>query len=671
MQKWFDTIDDLPVEVLKRIKKVSDLHDAVLGCAFKQDFAGSVHTGTRTLTLCPQAFWGKGFVFGNEEYRIRSSPRGKIGQPLARGEVRKMAVSVMNLRDAVAKTTFIHMWLVKDHAPKAAEISFGDVLATDTHGQTGCNYLQCHFFEKHSRIAALTGKSMGKNNFMSAMGSTMNVMCNNGTQRVMAGMSDMLVCASISSRIMDAREPYVPCTEHQHEAIYCNLKSACVKTIMSSSANVNGRRVEYTHEMNPETASDYIYAAASVTEQGSLATMIDLIADPLFEGARMDSLTLPTSVLLSIAVSVRLACNPESFNLPEPTPVDQFATSECATLFQSFLSPLLENSGTNLYAIDMVTNLAMHGAGMRISNTVEKECRRIKKERRKAPSQSECEETMRRCLQGSLIFLMRQGVMVCQDCMGPKNWPIPRDEEEETDVTAIDTPFGPARHACDPVRRTRDETLRSCSIGAMKDLKKPVRGASRSARQTTLFKILLHVEIYLRSGMFGAINCCKEDEPAMQWSRQCEEEWASQSQDPEDDTEWETPAQAHKSKDSSFASLESYVASSLNVYAVQHARKMVQRLLMGQPNIESGGHDIMLFAFSNKTNGKCAVCDTVVTCTEGIAFAGQLGKCAKCHRPVCFECRETLATSADGRGDGLLSCLHCIAVSKLAESQSE
>ena len=83
----YDTLDDLDIAAIPTLKS---LYTAVLGAAIEQkDVCGVLLTGTRAVGARDEevdGVWGKHMVrFSpqSETWRVRSSPKGRIGKPLA------------------------------------------------------------------------------------------------------------------------------------------------------------------------------------------------------------------------------------------------------------------------------------------------------------------------------------------------------------------------------------------------------------------------------------------------------------------------------------------------------------------------------------------------------------------------------------------------------------
>ena len=519
-----DTLDSLPADVLSKIRTTADLHAALVGAVEAQAHVGSLSVGGRTVkgrTIKGDdpAIWGRSVLCEGTEFKVRSLPLGRIGKPLVRGELRRMVVSAQAKGAFMATSCFVHLWLASEH--KEPLRSENDEWGSgDTHGRVGVNYVPIHLFNMHSKLAIASMESLGRRNFCSALGSTITVTTEGARISAMPGGAYLLVARSLLGCPISPG-PFLAANETHHRDEYLAHRSAAVVALCAARRQamalqgVNEEEEEEDPTIPDERDADMIFAAMAVTEQGSLSSLLDLIADPVFEPGLTDALRMPRAVLLDLCLAIRVAGNPGTFQLPAASASDQWAASEVNTLFQSYQEPLLDKGGEHVFALDLILHLAVRGASAqlrsyaaaRADRTREKKSTRVKRETETLSGL--CERIF-----GNLVFLQRQGersrthsafshrcrlpslpsptavapcsgIRVCQDVFGPSHATdsARADDDDADDLTSISTPFGPARLACDPIERARERELRANHMSGLKDTCRPRRLILRVAKR--------------------------------------------------------------------------------------------------------------------------------------------------------------------------------------------
>ena len=149
----YDTINDLDETT---IFSVSSLYDAVIGKAMRQESVmGTLETGKLTLTGLTSQSWNernnKGARFGHhdEVWHVRSHPKGRIGQKLVPGEIRKVTVLVRSIQQKVGRISTMRLQLL----PPATSTCRPDVnRGQATYGALGVPAMGIHLWERRDRV---------------------------------------------------------------------------------------------------------------------------------------------------------------------------------------------------------------------------------------------------------------------------------------------------------------------------------------------------------------------------------------------------------------------------------------------------------------------------------------------------------------------------------------
>ncbi len=565
----YDTLDHLDVS---KIGTLSDFYEAILGPALRQPgVCGVLITGTRDMTSSQNGTmaWGTQsveFPDYEENWQVRSSPKGRMGEWIQPDEIRKVAILVRTSASngKAARITTVKLWVV----------SPVDIFSTSndrhigTYGAHGVHMIGMHMFEHHGRrLVEKRGFSMGRNNYRTVLGSFVTAMTppppgmeastTGRTAKFFSHDGKMIdsvqscpihICTIAASLAECEVQPYMQ-TDIPDTYVLDNKlldeKRQCANFGMvelllrkeharrsEERAALNILQEEPTEEEYAEEvkafrltseqrkavekdASALIAASEALCEQLSHGGFLDMMADTFFDGAMPDAMHRPSGMPLFIAFAVRIACYPDRIGLPPGTPDDQFAVREVANLFESFQPACLPSGigdykGSRAqpqYAIDIVIQHSvskMLEELERIKNAEPSSESAILKERLR--EQGTQVDAIEKKVQSALVMLHRAGTAVCVDLCGT----IPRREDG---TSGVYTKFGLAESCCDPVEHAKCATAYKNNLGHLTPRVDPMRCTSVGARQMALARVLAVVERWLCTGTYCGTLLAVEEAP--------------------------------------------------------------------------------------------------------------------------------------------------------------
>ena len=517
----YDTLEDVDE---RRIACLADLYNAVAMTPRHQAFVwGVVYHGRITMTGHVAAAWAadwtaaksgsaRGAVtFGShdEMWQVRSSPRGTIGQPLDRGQVREIVVLIRSRSaPSVARVTIIKL---QSMAPASSVSSnLEEVMkGYSTFGPVAVHNLGIHAFQHQGRaFLHKKGFLAGRHDFhvvLPAYQDLHDFVCDGpcaGQRRVVKvcpGYEHPIVVAGVLQGIEIPDRPTRQGVEAMQRALYANNKQHSTRSF--------AKRV---HDCFPDTsenvtfahAARLIFAAENCCDQASLVGILDLIANPVFDCALPDAVHAPCSIALVIAMAVRIACFPTRFGVDAGTLDDEWAAREACRLMESLLPSVvsIDTSGGDVhddqrYAIDLAIEHFREIIHEKIDAADSKGV--VDPEVRHAFSPGDG-PAIKLAIHRSFQFLYRAGTAICMDVCGLT--PCPGKEGPN-----VYNANGFAQSCYDAVEQARHHEAYEFGLGHTHPPSPPTRTTSRGARQMALARILCDVEHWLETGKYNGV----------------------------------------------------------------------------------------------------------------------------------------------------------------------
>ena len=535
-EEEFDTVDDLDTS---GVRSLTDFYEMIVGPAMRQnDVCGILLTGPCDANGPHTGYWGQNsvkFEGYEESWWVRSYPKGRAGQPVERDEVRKLAVlSRPSAHSRESKLTIVKMW----RFPDADSMHINSRRHCNTFGAHGTNMTGVHLFEHHGS-ALLESKNFlsGRGDYHAVLGSFVSVVAPKTQEElgVPERVFDEEVGYIVESIHSDMTHKFViasslggfeiPDEPHRHGVQRLEAKpfeEARARTVLRFTDNLRhhhlvrgiGLKQLFPEEEEQKAASEHgarlLGGAESCSEQLSYSGMLDILADPIFNGSHPDVMVQPSGIPLLIALAVRIACHPERVGLTSGSADDQWAVREAACIYESIMSaplPDFEDDGeldcaqpgsaswrskSPRYAIDIVLHnalgkLTQHIALLKAgaSTTV--------------PDGAAMGEKMSTYMTRTLEMMYRSGVGLCVDVLGVE----PRRPEG---YTGVYTNEGLAEGCCDPVEQSRYSSAYKAGLGDLEPRVDPMRCTPRGERQMALVRVLSNVERWLSTGTFLGVR---------------------------------------------------------------------------------------------------------------------------------------------------------------------
>ena len=500
----FDTVADLDTS---SIDSVEALYEAVIGKAMRQESCiGIITTGPITLTGMTSQAWNernKGARLGAHEevWQVRSHPKGRIGQKLIPGEVRKVTVLIRsNLRhETVGKITTVELQLL----PTATAAGRPDVQRGQaTYGANGVGDRAIHLWE-HQGSAFLAQHDLpeGMHHFHAVYGGYVLLVRqltegpNAGALIPQSMQSDYVPHLVLAGSLAGFSIPDRPM--HRRGMSNEDQRQWSHEKHIATSRFTSGIGEAYPDRDSATFSGRLIFAAADMADQTSLLGLLDKLADPFYEHGLPDDLMRPNGLMLILAVAVRIACDPSRVGVPVPTLDDVWATRSMCNLLESAHPHVLslgandprtnKTRGTYSYAVD----LFLEDTIMTLQSDLE-----VYEHEKAMPKDTV--DSVRKTMQNSLETLHCLGVAICIDVCGASI-------KQPDQTSGIYTEFGLAHGCCDPVQEARNQTAYDAGMGNLAPWSRPTRTSTHSARQTALVHAFGCVERWLLEGTHHGI----------------------------------------------------------------------------------------------------------------------------------------------------------------------
>jgi len=701
MSRCFDTLDDLDIT---GATSINDIYELVAGRAMAAPrLCGIVTTGPLCLSQT-SSFWGRfpvSFTSHPEVWHVRSSPRGRIGQPLVAGEVRKISILIrQSAKSKEATVSNIKLWMLADSARIRAcvEAEKTDTRIADrgkiTYGAMGIAAHGINIFESRSDTNC---NFSTKKNTRTVLSCIVTITNRDGGHMIKVESSlsaRYLIAAALSGCNTNGLPSPRECYEE------------CRSDIWDESVRCLGIRFHQLLSATPYKQDNYtgiglVHTAEDIFEQMSFVGFLDQVADPFYEGALPNDMEKPCGLGLILSIVVRIACNPERWGLMAARSDDAYAIKEASLLIESIMPGVLVPGvtgveGQETYSIDLVIHFAL--------NKVRENILKLKDGQYEGKHHGLTYTRMDASMTSTLNYLFCAGVGVCVDLFGLR----PKGKGNLYASTGF------AAHLADPITESRTQSAYAAGLGNTLSRWDTIRTSTRGGRQLALARVMVNVDQWLKTGKYkgivlstatiapesvhpdeldpvviaaaataaaaaAATATATDAKPATSTS-------ASAAKTTTPSTEESTRIGGKKKK----KRMETLLADRGKMRETEEkfCANAADRSLgekcdtntCGTAVMQAGGilGDVLQiggcraigwlfqsttsYLVSPTSNVRCAHCENTVNVVQSIAFTGMFGACSNCKHPRCMECvAMDIETSSSPHTNSpqLLECLYC------------
>lgn len=363
----FDTLQDINIA---QIETLSEFYNVLFGNIVSQEFlAGFLITGTIDLARPLSGGWGEeslGFKDqGHPElWSVRSSPKGRMCQPLQTGEIRSVAVMVRpGLTSPKATVAIMRLWLLAGAESYSQNLQH----SRSSYGAHGAQMTGIHLFGHHGQRLLEDRKfTPGRDGFHVVLGSFSNLTIEEDPaeeRRIIhvtpSVDANYVLAAHIAGFDFSDDPPMRHGIESYDHAAWLKKKISMQELF---TQKLQKRYNDGFNDLS-DLSFRFVFGAESVAECLSYAGFLDLLSDPFCNGALPDDLHLPCGLPLLMVMAVRVACEPKRCGILEGTPDDKYASNEMKILIDAVHEPLLSKTADGredaTYAIDLVLRQTM------------------------------------------------------------------------------------------------------------------------------------------------------------------------------------------------------------------------------------------------------------------------------------------------------------------------
>ena len=671
MASNYDTLEsiELPNDVT-----VLDLYTFVLGLPMAQaDVCGTMTTGPLTLRHTREGTWGRTVRFNEhpELWAVRSAPAGRMGKPIERGEVRKVAVLVRdNERSPRGTVSLIKLWRMPSDEADVLPSEDGRHRdrGTRTYGAVGVAVHGISLFHE----AASRGDPAAPNahEVFSAVATIHKP--DGNICRLESSMTPLYV---LSGSIAGFAIPQVP------EVRFC--EEQFTETSWEKNELTLERLVASMHcSQDKQAAARLLCTAESVLEQFSFVGYLDAAADPFCDSALPDYAHQPSGIALMMAIAVRIACNPSRWGLVPARSEDAYATKEASFLIEAVVPSLVATasdgvSGVQSYSIDVVINRALE--------EMRGEIHKLQSGKADGSRHNIDHKNLSQVVKETMHFLYCTGVALCVDLFAVT-------PQQPDGSSGLYTSVGFAQPLADPVLESRTQSAYEANLGQLVTRWRTVRTSSRGRRQLALSRVLVSVDQWLKTHRYkGAVLSQTAQAPNSVLPQELDPSAASASAE-RIDTVSAAPRSCKKKKKKVEAmlaergKLRDAKAQNFATTAVSglFGNKNDPRLLESAAKLSPEAINQAAGVFADvlqcggcmgisklfKPNSylvtprsamRCTNCEQFVNVVQSIAFSGKIGQCPTCKRPRCLYCVSAVIHAAAACPDAgyNISCTTC------------
>ena len=478
----YDTLDD--VDWIDDVNNLKTFFERLFEAPLQQaHIVGELLTGGLCLESSFAGEWGSRslqFAGHSERWYVRSEPRGRIGQPLREGEVRRVAIMICESASS-AQVTSMRLRLLPPVPSLIKEMAMGveeprDLYDRMSHAAEAVNMFPINVFEHRSPRFESDNMSY----YRSILGQYADI---TDKHKVRSGFSEFAVAGCLAGVCLPDCTSGETIRRTFNTTQYCSIKkNLSTRFIARMSDKLIG-----SNDEKQLLVMRYIYAAEAICDAHTYTNVLDMLADSFYYGALPDDMRSPDKVLLVMAAAVRVAGYPDRYNIAPGTLNDIFSTHEFNVLIEAVQPSLASFSVQTpckgkIMAIDVLVYHTRELVNRHLAEL--------------APGSAKREQLEKR-IEDNLAVLYRIGVGLCIDVCGP---PPPEDD------AAMRTRYGSATRCVDPVCRERDRATWAAdrSMGRLRRVQPSVRATSRNARQLALLRVVAEVERALMTTVVAA-----------------------------------------------------------------------------------------------------------------------------------------------------------------------
>jgi len=688
MQGKYDTLDSVE---LTQTTTLHDVYTWVLGLPMAQaDVCGILITGPINMGQPQGGTWGRFARFqGHDEvWGVRSAPVGRLGQPIALGEVRQVAVIVRESeRSTRARVTVIKLWRLPSDTmvPMPVQDERRRARGRRTHGASGVAVHGVNLFEDIDKPGASFFAVRGTHTVLSAI-TTIHNEATSALCKVETAMNPRYILAGAIAGFVVPDAPTVRRCEEQY------TEGAWDQAVENNESAFARLLEDVGFPSEADMASRLLFTAEDLFEQCSFVGYLDMLADPFYDGALPDAAHQPSGIALMMAIAVHVATNPARWGLPAARPEDAYAAKEVAFLVECVMPSLMATgsdgvSGVQTFGVDLVINRALEAIRSLIHKmqSGQADGARVGVDHRR----------LSQVVKETMLFLYCTGVALCQDVCGL----VPQHADGSS---GLYTSTGLAQPLADPMLESRTQSAYAANLGRVVARWPTIRTSSRGKRQLALTAVLVSVDRWLRTRTYKGVVLSQTaqaphsvlpqdlDPAAPAAAAAAAAAAASERAAP-------TPRSAKKKKKQQFPEAALAERGRLRDAHGQYCANQVVAPLFGDKRdprlmeccaklsgeaidqaagifadvLQWGGcagigqlFEVTSYMVGTKSALRCANCNQFVNVVQSVAFAGALGTCHRCKHPRCLACvtKDLAATqSAKGgtRPDAAETCRIC------------
>jgi|TARA_B100000809_G_scaffold265339_1_gene323848 hypothetical protein len=675
----YDTLDD--VNTLEA-RNIADVYELVIGKAMSaRDLSGVVTAGPLNQSQSHGGYWGRyplSFKDHPEVWYMRISPKGRVGKPLRRGEVRQISVLVRQTATSKeSQVTNVKLWLLP---VDVLRFLVADNRQCDrgkaTSGPMGVSVHGINLFENRATetSAFYTTKRC---NTQSVLQSIATISYRDGEATLIRREAAMYPHYVIAASLAGLQFPDVAAPRD------CNQNYTEPEWDVACKANGVAFKLLYDSYERATNSSEYlrlVCTAEDVCEQMSFVGYLDQRADPFYAGSMPDDMHKPSGMPLMVTIAICIACNPDRWGLATACGDDAFATKEAALFIESIMPSILSLDrgsgsvhGEQVHSFDVVINYTLS----EIKNYILK----MQSGQLNGKMGGVDPQRVDNAMSDSLQYLLCTGTAVCVDLFGL----YPNCGGESADLY---TDFGLASQLVDPVMVSRTQSAYSHGLGNTVSRWPILRTSTKGKRQLALAGVLVDVDRWLTTGKYNGVVL----HPTAQASVSVRPEELDPTAVPAPPTQslaaatrsskkkkrpealladrgklrgciqvnCATEAVRSMFKEGCKDDIQRVIASDkLCGDAVQSASAILSDIIQQGAVVGMGDlFEITTYLVGPTSSVTCAHCENKVNVVQSVAFAGKLGKCTSCKHPRCLDCVS--ADIADPRGsNALVNCLFC------------
>lgn len=422
-------------------------------------------------------------------------------------------------------------------------------------------------------------------------------------RHVAPGESVMKIASeSINNPLPHVDRP--PC-EQTTEAKYTESIDACVDSLCSADMQL-GRS---------GTA-----ASIAICELLSGEGIVSMLSNDFLKACLPFNIGSPLGMGMVLAMSLRIAMRPEAYDMSVhkygrdetvKSLHDDVSVKEFTSLFQTTIPPL-ENPKQVMWAIDIVIAEARQGAQKMM--------------------ESNQQPNAERCVHDQMHYWHRVGKAMILGAFGIGS------SCDSTEGTLFEEY---AHRFHDPLVSARDKAADQMANGFRSYRDDPfINLASVHQKRTTMLKLMLDCEEFLRTGMYQGKRAMPDN----------------------DDKNSKREIKAMRNN-KGYTKSHSLLVEEFNMAALMHAKVELMEALRQGP-ASHFRHEICAYLVSESQEVTCCICNTPVHVLQGIVPNTHFGKCAACNARKCLACAskdtfDKLAPRPDDKPASVPTCLKC------------